>query len=266
MTDFELYLFYRDADTARTVTRAGLSGLVVDWEWQGKAARQSGADTEINRHTVDDLRAARTTTNQKVLCRINRVGEATPTEIDSALAAGADELLIPMVRAADEVTTVLRHVRERCGVGILVETEEAVSAARALSTLPLSRVYFGLMDFALERGRRPIFEAVLDGTVERVRSHFNVPFGFAGLTLPERGSPLPCALLLAEMTRLECAFSFLRRSFYRDLVGRDPAVEVPRIQAALKTSRARTAAAVEAERRAFVAALQQTLEVLGTGT
>ena len=79
-----------------------------------------------------------------------------------------------------------------------------------------------------------LFMAVVDGTVERVRKHSRVPFGFAGLALPECGSPIPCQLLIGELARLNCHFSFLRRSFYRDTRGRDLPREVPRILDAMR--------------------------------
>ena len=46
-------------------------------------------------------------------------------------------------------------------------------------------------------------------------------------------------LLVAEVARLACDFTFLRRSFYRDTAGRDVAAEVPRIHAALDAAFAR---------------------------
>ena len=85
----------------------------------------------------------------------------------------------------------------------------------------------------------------LDGTVARVRSLFNVPFGFAGLTLVDGGFPVPCRLLIAEMARLGCSFTFLRRSFHRDIRGRATGEEVPRILQAIAAAAERSAAAVE---------------------
>ena len=91
MSPFELYLFYRDAETAAATSQAGAAGLVVDWEWEGKEARQAGSDTEINRHTQEDLRAARGATKGRILCRINRVWEGTADEVKAAIEGGADE-------------------------------------------------------------------------------------------------------------------------------------------------------------------------------
>jgi hypothetical protein len=245
---FSLFLFSTDPPLIRAAAEAGVRGFVVDWERAGKRDRQRGADTQINGDTLDDLRRVRRVTDAQVLCRINGFGDTTPSEVEDAVGAGADEILLPMVRRSQEVEAVLELVAGRCGVGILVETEEAVAQADELGRLPISRAYLGLNDLAIERGSENIFEAVADGTVEAVRRSFRVPFGFAGLTLPERGHPVPCRLLVAEMARLSCDFTFLRRSFLRDTAGSDLNVEVPRILGAVAAAGERRPEQIERDR------------------
>lgn len=252
---FELYLFFRCLDWLVEADRAGVDGFVVDWESRGKAERQVGYDTEINAHTVRDLEHARCATARKILCRLNPVGPWTPGEVDTAVRAGADEVLVPMVSSAEEVRLVLELVGGRCGVGILVETLEAVARAEELAALPLSRVYVGLQDLAIARRLANPFRAVSDGTVERVRKLFAVPFGFAGLTVPEGGHPVPCHLLIAEMARLRCSFAFLRRSFYRDVAGRDVSTAVLAIRKALADAFSASAATLQREHRKLVRAV-----------
>ena len=77
-------------------------------------------------------------------------------------------------------------------------------------------MYVGLNDLSIDRGLANIFTSVADGTVGRVRNACAKPFGFAGLTHPDGGAPIPCRMLVNEMIRLDCAFSFVRRSFRRD--------------------------------------------------
>lgn len=96
----------------------------------------------------------------------------TPAEVEAAISTGADEILVPIVRTPDEVCWVLRLTRERCGVGILVETIDAINCSEELGRLPLSRVYVGLNDLAIERKTPNIFTALVDGTVERLRECF----------------------------------------------------------------------------------------------
>lgn len=253
---FSLTLFSIQPDFIRRAVAAGVDEIIVDWEHIGKADRQAGADTQINHDTPDDLRRVRACTRARVICRINRFGPWTSQEVELAVQAGADEILLPMVRACDEVQAVLDLVACRCGVGILVETEDAVEQSSALGRLPLSRVYVGLNDLAIERGVRNIFTALVDGTLERVRRAFEVPFGFGGLTLPDRGSPIPCRLLIGEMARLDCQFSFLRRSFYRDIAHADVQIEVPRLLQAIDCARLRKPGAVRRDRNDLVQAIR----------
>jgi hypothetical protein len=152
-----------------------------------------------------------------------------------------------MVRRPQQVETLLEASAGRCGVGILVEAEDAVRVAAELGRLPLTRVYVGLNDLAIERGSANIFEAVADGTVERVRESFDVAVGFGGLTKPTLGSPVPCALLIAEMMRLGCTFSFLRRSFRRDVPTGEQGQAVKEIRAALARAGDRTSEQVAAD-------------------
>jgi hypothetical protein len=239
---FHLFLFTTNRYVIADALRGGVSGFIIDWENKGKVDRQSNADTQINYDTIEDLRRVRSLTDRLVICRINKVTKdmAYRKEIDMAVDTDVDEILLPMVQTVEEVEDVLHYVNERCGVGILIETMAGVQIANKLGNLPLSRVYVGLNDLAIDRGRKNIFDSLEDGTIDYVRQYINVPFGFAGLTLPECGYPIPCRLLIIEMARLGCSFSFLRRSFFADSKGKDLSAEILRIHesihAAFKSS------------------------------
>ena len=250
--NLELFLFTRDVGLATRAVSAGVDGIVIDWERRGKRARQHGADTEVNEDTVDDLRLVRAAVHAPVLCRINAVARETSLEIDAAVDAGADEVLVPMIRRPEEVELVLELAAGRLDVGILVETVDAVDCAQALGRLPVSRVFVGLNDLAIERHSPSIFAALVDGTVERIRSAFSAPFGLAGMTVPDAGDPIPSHLLTGELARLRCSFTFLRRSFRRDIVGRNIEDEVPRMREALRQSTVRSPIDVAAEREELV--------------
>jgi hypothetical protein len=234
-------LFSTDAEWITMNVAAGVKAIIVDWERHGKLERQAGADTQIGSDTLADLERVRNATDARVLCRINAYGDHSPSEIDDAIAAGADEILLPMVKSADQVERTIERACGRCDIGILVETVEAVEISRQLASLPISRAYMGLNDLAIARGTPSIFSALVDGTLESVRPHFTVPFGFGGLTLPDRGEPVPCSLLMSLLASNGASFSFLRRSYHRDMKGRDPVIEIPRILAALESARRRSA-------------------------
>jgi hypothetical protein len=181
----------------------------------------------------------RAATDGRLLCRINGAGPWTGAEVDEAIARGADEILLPMVRTPEEIDRTLDLVAGRCGLGILVETQDAVDRVGDLARRPLSRVYVGLNDLRIDRRSDQLFRPLTDGTVDGVRTQVAQPFGVGGLTLPGSGFPVPSDLLAAELVRLGADFTFLRRSFTADMAGRDPFVEVPRLLeslAALRTA------------------------------
>ena len=255
----DLFLFTVDPRFAADCVAAGVAGVIVDWERRGKARRQAGENTQINGDTPADLERVRAATPGRVVVRVNGEGPWTPGEVDRAVELGADEVLLPMVRDAAQVDRALAAVRGRCGLGILVETQDAVEQVEQLTLRPLSRVYLGLNDLRIDRGSAPgaagLFAPLVDGTADRVRAACDMPFGVAGLTLPEAGFPVPSRLLAAELARLDAAFTFLRRSFTADVAGRAVASEVPRILAACDAAAARPSGRVLADRAELVAAV-----------
>ena len=248
----DLFLFTVDPAFGRDVVAAGAAGIVVDWERRGKARRQAGEGTQINADTPDDLARMRAATDGRLLCRVNGWGPWTAAEIDEAVDRGADEVLLPMVRTPDQVDRTLDAVAGRCGLGILVETQDAVSRVAVLAGRPLSRVYLGLNDLRIDRRSDNLFTPLVDGTVDAVRAVVARPFGVAGLTLPGRGVPLPTELLAAELVRIGADFPFLRRAFTADIAGRNPFVEVPRLLAMVEDVRAAGQGEAAADRARFV--------------
>jgi hypothetical protein len=174
--------------------------------------------------------------------------------VEQALAGGARSVFLPMVRRPREVEELLACINGRCEAGILVETEEACACAPELARFRLDRVYVGLNDLAISRGSLSIFEPLVDGLADELRETFGaVNFGLAGLTDIDRGNPIPCRLLIAEIARLRCQFTFLRRSFKRDIAHGG----LPRIVEGIRTRwRAllgRDSSRVAAERAEFLA-------------
>jgi citrate lyase beta subunit len=247
----DLFVFTADPARAAAVVDAGAAGVILDWERRGKARRQRGQDTQINEDTAADLAGVRSAVPHRpgrVLCRVNGAGPWTAQEVQLAVDLGADEVLLPMVRTPADVDLALDAVAGRCGLGILVETQAAVDCVDALAQRPLHRVYLGLNDLRIDRGGAdPLFAPLVDGTADRVRNAVDVPFGVAGLTLPDRGHPVPSRLLAGVLANLGADFTFLRRSFWADTAGHDLRVAVPRIVEACAAARRRSPDRVHAE-------------------
>lgn len=261
MTDaLKLFLFTTSADVGREALGAGIDGVVVDWEHAGKARRQEGFDTEINVDTPEDLERMAAVGMTRVLCRVNGLHEGTRDEVEIAIACGATDIFLPMIRGAEEADTLCRFVDGRVRAGVLIERKEAVDVSSEIAKTAIDLVYVGLNDLRISRGARSIFEAVVDGTVERVRECFHhVEFGFGGLTVADGGEPIPCMRLLEEMVRLDSSFTFLRRSFKRDIVGRDMRQEIETLGRERERLQRRSTTEVERDRDLFADGLRGVL-------
>lgn len=256
--DLDLLLFAGSPAADDRALDAGFRRFIVDWEWRGKDERQRGADTEINRHTPATLRGLARRPTLERWCRLDRYGPWTAQEVETAIRSGATHLLLPMVEGPAEAERLLALVDGRAAAGILVETVAACVHAEELARLPLRLVYVGLNDLAISRGRRFIFEAVADGTVERLRGVFRRQrFGFGGMTVVDAGCPVPARLLLAEMARLDCDFTFLRRSFRRDIATRNWSLERERLAAEWRVLRARGPAQADRDRQRLLDAIRR---------
>jgi hypothetical protein len=73
----------------------------------------------------------------------------------------------------------------------------------------------------------------------------------------DAGWTVPARLLLAEMARLDCDFTFLRRSFRRDIATRDWRVERERLAAEWQALRARGPAQAARDRGRLLEAIRR---------
>jgi len=234
----------------------GFDTLIVDLEREGKSHRQSGFNTQISAHTISDLAAIRQATDTRIICRIDAMSAGSADQINAVIQAGADEILVPMVRRVGEVETALHIIDGRVGLGVMIETSDSLQIVEALAELPISRGYLGLNDLWIERRTPNRFTTLSDGTADKVASALGmVPFGVAGLTHPRLGSPLPCRHLVNELSRLGCGFTFLRRAFLAAIETLPATEVVSDIRAALTLADSRSPSQVATDQRLAHAAI-----------
>ncbi len=248
-------LFSHEMEYARAAIAAGVSQLVIDWENAGKERRQRGFDTQINHGTPEELRAAVAFAPGRVVCRINNTPEARDRDCRLAIELGASEVWLPMLRDAREAEQCLRRIDGDARLGVMVETCESMQLARELAALPVARVYIGLHDYRIDRGHAGLFDPIVDGTLDRFREHWPGSFGFAGITDPDGGAPVPQSLLLAAMARLQCSFGVARRCFRREIPMAELPLAMARIDARHAVLRARTAGEVDDDHAALAGLL-----------
>ncbi len=120
-------------DIAQIAETAGVDRIFVDMEFIGKDERQKGLDTVKSHHTVSDIYAIKAAVESaEVLVRVNPIHDALPDypssaeEINASVEAGADIIMLPFFKTAEEVRTFLELVGGRTRTMLLLETPEAV--------------------------------------------------------------------------------------------------------------------------------------------
>ncbi len=210
-------------DIARIAQAAGVDRIFVDMEYIGKDLRQGGMDTVQCRHTLKDLAVIRSAvTRSKVLVRCNPIHEPTAAHLGSAaeisgiIDGGADIIMLPYFKTAQEVRTFLELVNGRTQTCLLVETPEAVENIHEILALPgIDEVHIGLNDLSLGYGRKFMFELLADGTVDKLCRIFGekgIPYGFGGIASLGRGL-LPAEYIIKEHYRQGSTCVILSRSF-----------------------------------------------------
>ena len=212
-----------DPDVAVIAERYGVDRIWVDMEFIGKRLRQGGMDTVQSHHTIEDIRTIRAAVQRsEVLVRINPIHAATQDygssvwEIDAAIEAGADVLMLPYFKTVDEVRMFLALVHGRVKTMLLVETPEAVAVIDEILALDgIDEIHIGLNDLSLGYGQKFMFQLLADGTVERLCLKFRekgIPYGFGGIAALGKGM-LPAERVIREHYRLGSTRVILSRSF-----------------------------------------------------
>lgn len=219
----KLMYITNDPKVAKIAEANGVDRIFVDMEYIGKDERQGGMNTVQNHHTPADVRRIKeAVTKAQVMCRVNPIHEATKAygsskeEIDEAIAAGADILMLPFFKTAAEVAEFIHLVDGRAKTLPLVETPEAVEAIDEILALPgIDEILIGLNDLSLGYGMKFMFQLLADGTVERLCLKFKqagIPYGFGGIAALGKGM-LPSEYVIREHYRLGSTCAILSRSF-----------------------------------------------------
>lgn len=219
----KLMYITNDPAVARIAEASGVDRIFIDMEYIGKSDRQGGMDTVQSHHTPEDIaRVKEAVTKAKLMVRVNPIHEATADyssskeEIDAAIEAGADILMLPYFKTPEEVAEFVRLVDGRAVTLPLVETPEAAERIHEILAVEgIDEIYVGLNDLSLGYGMKFMFQLLADGTVERLCNAFRdkgIPYGFGGIAALGKGL-LPAEYVIAEHYRLGSTCAILSRSF-----------------------------------------------------
>ncbi|MFB2893475.1 aldolase/citrate lyase family protein [Aerosakkonemataceae cyanobacterium BLCC-F50] len=255
----KLFLFSTDLSLAKQAETAGVDSIIVDWEQKGKGDRQTNYATEINCDTPEDVAALAEVLTIPVTVRINALDENSDREIKTAIDNGAKIIMLPMAEHPSEIERFIKLVNGRAETAIQIETQPLVEHCHSLRDLGWSFAYIGLNDLMISRQSKWLWEGVADGTVERI---FDIlsdrQVGFGGVTVIGGGKPIPFVELLSEMARLGCHLSFLRRSFKREIQGRDLNAEIEAVGAVWSAACRRQPEAILQDHKLFMERIQET--------
>lgn len=209
--------------TAQIAQKAGVDRIWIDMEYIGKDKRQGGMDTVQNHHTIEDIKNLRPyITDSELLVRVNPLHDATDKycssaqEIDDTIAAGADVVMLPMFKTAEDVRTFVNLVDGRAKVQLLVETAQAVSNIdEILEVAGIDEIHIGLNDLHLAYHKDFMFELICDDTISSLCKKIaakGIKYGFGGIARVGYGM-LPAELIIAEHYHLGSTAAILSRGF-----------------------------------------------------
>lgn len=204
-------------EVALIAEKYGVDRVWIDLETLGKEARQKDMNTVKSHHTVADIAAIKPLlSHAEMLVRINSWYEGSKKEIEDVIAAGADMIMLPYWKTADEVKKFTEAVGGRCKTTLLLETKEAVECVdEVLKQGGFDEIHIGLNDLHLSYGMTFMFELLADGTVERLCRKFKaagIPYGFGGIAKLGDGL-LPAEKIIMEHYRLGSTRAILSRTF-----------------------------------------------------
>ncbi|MFI3164501.1 MAG: aldolase/citrate lyase family protein [Bacillota bacterium] len=220
----KLMYITNNQEVAKIAEESGVDIIFLDMEYIGKEKRQAGLDTVKLKHSFDDIRNVKSVLNSAaILVRINPYHEKTDSyigtkcEVDEAIDAGCDYIMLPMFREKYEVENFIKIVDGRVRTVLLVETISACENIDEILTVHgIDCVHIGLNDLHLEYKMKFMFELLADGTVEKlcniIKKSAVTNFGFGGIARIGHGI-LPSEIIIGEHYRLGSSMAILSRSF-----------------------------------------------------
>lgn len=203
---------------AKIAADAGVDRIFIDMEVLGKTERQGGMDTVQSHHVPEDIAKVRAVVggSAEIMARVNPLNPNSQAEIDASIENGADVIMLPMWRTADDLRQLVSVVGGRAKVMPLLETDSAADdLLEAVKVSGIDQMHIGLNDLHLCYHQKFMFQLLADGTVDRLCTQLrdtNIPYGFGGVGRPGSGT-LPAEYIIGEHYRLGSQYVILSRSF-----------------------------------------------------
>jgi len=208
-----------DTELAKVIVQKGVKRIFIDWEVNGKQERQGHLDTVMSKHSHEDaVQMRKAVPKAELMIRLNPFYEGTAKEVEQAVDAGADLVMLPMFSTLEEVRALSDMVDGRVGIVPLFETPAALKIVKDITQLPsIHEIYVGLNDLHLALGLDFMFEPLVLGMLDDVAlcaKEVGLRFGFGGIARADEGD-VSGAMVLGEHLRLGSNSVILSRTFYR---------------------------------------------------
>lgn len=213
----ELMYITNEPDIALIAEKYGVQRIWIDLETLGKEERQKNMDCVKSHHTIEDIYAmSKILKRSELMVRVNPWNNNSAQEIEKVISAGAQRIMLPMWKSAEEVASFLTLVNSRVSTTLLLETKEAVEYIDDVLKNPLlDEIHIGLNDLHISYGLSFMFELLSNGTVEKLCDRFKkreIKYGFGGIAKIGEGL-LPAEKIVMEHYRLGSTRAILSRSF-----------------------------------------------------
>ncbi len=211
---------------AQIAQSAGVDRIWIDLETLGKEERQAGMNTVKSKHSIADIYKIKPLLySSQLMVRVNPLNPNSKKEIDDVIEAGAEYVMIPMYKTAEDVKTFLNYVNSRAKTILLLETIDAQKNLDEYIDYPgIDEIHIGLNDLHLQYRMDFMFELLANGTVaeiaQKLRNH-GIRFGFGGFARVGHGI-LPAEMILTDHYALGSQMSILSRGFCDANIAADP--------------------------------------------
>lgn len=211
---------------AQIAQSAGVDRIWIDLETLGKEERQAGMNTVKSKHSIADIYKIKPLLySSQLMVRVNPLNPNSKKEIDDVIETGAEYVMIPMYKTAEDVKTFLNYVNGRAKTILLLETIDAQKNLDEYIDYPgIDEIHIGLNDLHLQYRMDFMFELLANGTVaeiaQKLRNH-GIRFGFGGFARVGHGI-LPAEMILTDHYALGSQMSILSRGFCDANIAADP--------------------------------------------
>lgn len=218
MSNLQYLMITKSPEIASYIESCGVGRIFLDKETLGKEDRQANLDLPNNTHSFEDVANVRKAVNTaEVMLRINPLNEGTKEEVEKAIDAGANVIMLPFFHLREEVEAFLEIVNGRVKTNILLETASAAARAEQILAVPgIDEVHFGLNDLRISLNHDFLFEPFAGGLIEylcNTAKKHNLSYGIGGVGRVGK-EMLDASLILKEHVRLGSERVILSRVFH----------------------------------------------------